>query len=96
MSNFLNITFHPHTLHNPGCDILQGQIDQDCIITYVKYVKGESAGKEALEMYRGANYVPGSTRRNYSKHLVGRNIKNSEYYELWKELKLEYENKYQK
>jgi len=87
---FRGTTFHPHTSHNPDCDILVGHLDLDTDIIYVRYVKGKRIGQESMEYYRGENYVGTSqAKTNYSRHYPFVNIPKK-YRDLWELLRSVY------
>ena len=68
-------------------DILQGFIDRDTYITYVFYTENSKyAGEESMELYRGANYVPGSKKSSYSRYWYANKIP-SIYKDHWESLK---------
>lgn len=88
---FKGTKFLSHKTHNPSCDILEGTIDDDCYITYVIEVNGPKKGQEAMEYYRGKNYVVGSRARSYSRIFSPANIP-VKYYTRWQLLRSIYEN----
>ena len=68
------ITFNLHTFHNPDCDILEYQLDEDTKICYGVYVnkpkqskRDINKGDEFMEVYVGENYNINSKKRSYSK-----------------------------
>lgn len=89
-SPFLKIEFHSHKVHNPDCDILEGNIDHDTTITYYVHVKGPHKGKEGMEYYRGENYVFPSKLKSYSRNFAVDKIP-VKYKQLWQLLRSLYE-----
>ncbi len=67
MSTFKSVVFNSHTVHNPDCDIIEGHLDVDTMITYGVYVKGDKTGSEFMEYYSGENYVHGSKKKSFSR-----------------------------
>lgn len=72
------VKFNLHSFHNPDCDILEYELDDDTKITYGVYLKKATAqrncsnytldaGDEFMEIYTGANYNLKSTKRSYSR-----------------------------
>jgi hypothetical protein len=68
MSSLIQYEFLPAETHNPDCDITSITVMQQEQFCYGVYIKGDKAGQEFLEWYKGPNYVPGSSKRNWSKH----------------------------
>ena len=62
---FIKITHHPHTEHNPYCNIITGQLDADSEITYGEYIAEPKT--KFVEYYSGENYMPGSKKRSHSR-----------------------------
>jgi hypothetical protein len=93
--NPANITFNLHHNHNPDCDILSYQLDDDTSVTYGRYVKKPenskrhiNEGDEFLEVYSGSNYNKYSVKRSYSRVYYRTTDKFPEKYEvLWLKLK---------
>lgn len=88
---FKGTTYHSHRNHNPGCDIIEGHLDQDSLITYGVYVNGPKKGQEFCEYYKGENYCMHSTKRSYSRCWKPVNIP-VKYFTLWQLLRSIYEN----
>jgi hypothetical protein len=66
----MNFHFHSAETHNPDCDITC-MTDHGQQFCYGIYIKGDKAGQEFFEWYKGPNYVPGSSKKNWSKHYAG-------------------------
>lgn len=88
---FTKLQFNSHKNHNPNYDILEGHLPTGDFITYAIKVKGDGAGKESMEYYRGENY--GGQGRSYSRHFEADRIP-TKYKSLWEELRKIYERKY--
>lgn len=85
-----NFVFNSHTNHNPDCDILCANIDQDTIITYCLNLK---TNLQSMELYIGENYVVGSAKKSYSRIYTTVNIP-MKYLKNWCALKVKYEKEY--
>ena len=90
---FYDLFFNSHIDHNPECDILEGHLDKDSLITYGIYVKGPKEGLEFMEYYSGSNYKPTSDKRSNSKLFMVDKIP-AKYKAMWEDLKKIYENEY--
>jgi predicted RNA-binding protein YlxR (DUF448 family) len=90
---FKKLVFNSHENHNPDCDILEGHINKDSLITYGVYVKGNKKGEEFMEYYSGNNYLSDSNKKSSSRKYDSKEIP-SKYEDLWKKLKKEYINNY--
>jgi hypothetical protein len=90
---FYDLFFNSHVDHNPECDILEGHLDKDSLITYGIYVKGPKEGLEFMEYYSGSNYKPTSDKRSNSKLFMVDKIP-AKYKAMWEDLKKIYENEY--
>ena len=100
MLDVTKITFHSHKNHNPYCDIVCYQIDNDTNFTYGTYVKqcklplGHEVGTEFGEVYFGENYNIDSKKNSYSRaYKAGEHTVHSlpkKYRQLWQELKTYY------
>lgn len=88
---FKGANYHSHRNHNPDCDILEGYLDQDSLITYGVYIRGPKKGQEFCEYYRGENYRMLSKKRSYSRCWKPTNIP-VKYKDLWQLLRSIYEN----
>jgi len=84
------LKFNSHKEHNPNCDILQLKISNDSFITYYRDLKN---GNEGMEYYEGANYVPDSVEKSYSRHYPQQKIPKK-YKSVWNGLKYYYETNY--
>lgn len=90
---FLEIQFRSHKKHNPDFNIIEGRLDKDTIICYTRRVKFDTSKGEAeqpiemLEVYRGGNYVIGSTKSNYSRVYTKQEEYPQKYLDAWLELK---------
>lgn len=93
LNGFQEIIFNSHKDHNPYCDIVEGHLDADTLITYGIYVKGEFEGEEFMELYVGSNYKPESSKRSNSRLYTPAKIP-AKYLPKWQELKAMYETKY--
>ena len=87
---FKGTIFRSHKNHNPHCDILEGILDEDSLITYGVYVNGPEKGQEFCEYYRGENYRLGSKKRSYSRCWKPVNIP-IKYFTRWQLLRSIYE-----
>ena len=90
---FYDLFFNSHLDHNPECDILEGHLDKDSLITYGIYVKGPKQGLEFMEYYSGSNYKPTSDKRSSSRLFMVDKIP-AKYKAMWEDLKKIYENEY--
>jgi hypothetical protein len=90
---FYDLFFNSHIDHNPECDILEGHLDKDSLITYGIYIKGPKEGLEFMEYYSGSNYKPTSDKRSNSKLFMVDKIP-AKYKAMWEDLKKIYENEY--
>lgn len=90
---FYDLFFNSHVDHNPECDILEGHLDKDSLITYGIYVKGPKQGLEFMEYYSGSNYKPTSDKRSNSKLFMVDKIP-AKYKAMWEDLKKIYEDEY--
>lgn len=88
---FKGTNYHSHRNHNPDCDILEGYLDLDSLITYGVYIRGSKKGQEFCEYYRGENYRMHSKKRSYSRCWKPTNIP-VKYFTLWQLLRSIYEN----
>jgi len=88
---FKGTNYHSHRNHNPECDILEGYLDKDCLITYGIYIRGPKKGQEFCEYYRGENYRLSSTLRSYSRCWKPSDIP-AKYQGRWQLLRSIYEN----
>lgn len=91
-----NLTFNSHKNHNPSCDILELQINNNSMITFGIYVNDTDKNKKGdkfMEFYSGQNYVVGSTQKSYSRMFAYPNIPKK-YIKQWIELKNIYVEKY--
>ena len=86
----MKIKFNSHKNHNPECDILEGHLDKDSLITYCINIKGPNKGEESMEYYMGSNYNAASDKKSFSKHYTIDKIP-SKYKSAWTELKNKYE-----
>jgi len=93
---FTKLVFNSHKNHNPSCDILEGHLTSDKLITYGIFVKDhgkDKKGTEFMEYYKGPNYKVGAEGSNYSRsYSVDQIPKNAKV--AWKELKKIYEKEY--
>lgn len=94
VEQFTGFRFNSHECHNPACDILEGFIDKDSLLTYGIYVGGPHQGQEFCEYYHGSNYRAGSKAKSYSRHYVAPRIPTA-YVSMWEELREMY-NKIEK
>jgi hypothetical protein len=93
-TQWYDLKFNSHKDHNPECDILEGHLDRNSLITYGIYVNGPKKGEEFMEYYSGPNYKPESVGKNSrSKHYKAEDIP-AKYKKTWEELKDIYENDY--
>lgn len=87
------LNFNSHLVHNPYCDILEYQINDDTYITYGMYVKPSVSNKgpiemvlpvctEFMEIYTGENYNVNSKKRGHSK-MYYKNEIPEKYKALW-------------
>jgi hypothetical protein len=90
---FYDLFFNSHVDHNPECDILEGHLDKDSLITYGIYVKGPKEGLEFMEYYSGSNYKPTSDKRSSSRLFMVDKIP-SKYKSMWEDLKKIYQDEY--
>ena len=90
---FYDLFFNSHVDHNPECDILEGHLDKDSLITYGIYIKGPKEGLEFMEYYSGSNYKPTSDKRSNSKLFMVDKIP-AKYKAMWEDLKKIYQNEY--
>lgn len=90
---FIKYHFNSHKDHNPDCDILEGYIDEDTLITYGRYIKGSNEGAEFMEYYSGENYVPNSKKRSVSRKYDANEIPEK-YKNAWQDLRTEYFSQY--
>jgi len=90
---FYDLFFNSHVDHNPECDILEGHLDKDSLITYGIYIKGPKEGLEFMEYYSGSNYKSTSDKRSNSKLFMVDKIP-AKYKAMWEDLKKIYENEY--
>jgi len=90
---FYDLFFNSHIDHNPECDILEGHLDKDSLITYGIYVKGPKEGLEFMEYYSGSNSKPTYDKRSNSKLFMVDKIP-AKYKAMWEDLKKIYENEY--
>ena len=90
---FYDLFFNSHIDHNPECDILEGHLDKDSLITYGIYIKGPKEGLEFMEYYSGSNYKSTSDKRSNSKLFMVDKIP-AKYKAMWEDLKKIYENEY--
>lgn len=89
-----DLNFNSHKDHNPNCDILEGHIDRNTLITYGIYVSGADTGKEFMEYYSGPNYKPESTGKNSSSRIYTPDKIPSKYQNMWNELRAIYQHDY--
>lgn len=90
---FYDLFFNSHLDHNPECDILEGHLDKDSLITYGIYIKGPKQGLEFMEYYSGSNYKPTSDKRSSSRLFMVDKIP-AKYKAMWEDLKKIYEDEY--
>lgn len=95
------IKWHFNKGGNPYWDIIEGHLsDGETVICYSIKIKeprinhrnpifNQKKGTELLEVYIGQNYVPGSTRKSFSKTYTPIQIPKK-YRTLWEELKEKY------
>ena len=87
---FKGTILRSHKNHNLECDILEGIIDNDCLIAYGIYVNGPKKGQEFCEYYRGENYRMHSKLRSYSRCWKPSDIP-AKYQERWQLLRSVYQ-----
>ena len=97
INHFKKVWFLSHEFHNPNCDIVCGQLDENTVICYGVYVKEKplnKVGTEFFEYYSGKNYVSGSNQtKSYSRGCpVDRII--PKYRKTWQQLKDMYKEIY--
>ena len=90
---FYDLFFNSHLQHNPECDILEGHLDKDSLITYGIYVKGPKEGTEFMEYYSGSNYNPKSDKKSTSRIFTVDKIP-AKYRSKWEDLKKIYQDEY--
>lgn len=90
----ISTNFNSHKVHNPDCDILEGQLNDDAFITYGIFVNGPKKGKEFMEYYKGSNYNLTSKAKSFSRLFDDVTKIPIKYKQLWSELKQIYEEKY--
>ena len=95
LENFSKVHFNSHKNHNSECDILEGHLDNDTMITYIINVNGPDKGKEEMEYYTGSNYVAGSNKKSFSRHFSSDQIPN-QFKADWLKLKELYNSKYKR
>jgi hypothetical protein len=95
-TKWYDLVFNSHKNHNPNCDILEGHLDRNSLITYGIYVNGPNKGKEFMEYYSGPNYKPESvgTSRSSSRMYQPDKIP-AKYLNMWHELREIYQNEYE-
>jgi hypothetical protein len=95
-TKWYDLVFNSHKNHNPECDILEGHLDRNSLITYVICVNGPNKGKESMEYYSGPNYKPESvgTSRSNSRMYTPDKIP-AKYLNMWQELREIYQNEYE-
>jgi hypothetical protein len=95
-TKWYDLVFNSHKNHNPECDILEGHLDRNSLITYVICVNGPNKGKESMEYYSGPNYKPESvgTSRSNSRMYTPDKIP-AKYLNMWHELREIYQNEYE-
>ena len=95
-TKWYDLVFNSHKNHNPECDILEGHLDRNSLITYGIYVNGPNKGKEFMEYYSGPNYKPESvgTSRSSSRMYTTDKIP-AKYLNMWQELREIYQNEYE-
>ncbi len=93
-TKWYDLNFNSHTDHNPECDILEGHLDRDSLITYVIYLKGPNTGKEFMEYYSGPNYKPESLGKNSRSRLYSTDKIPAKYQTMWNELRSIYQAEY--
>jgi hypothetical protein len=95
-TKWYDLVFNSHKNHNPECDILEGHLDRNSLITYGIYVNGPNKGKEFMEYYSGPNYKPESvgTSRSSSRMYQPDKIP-AKYLNMWHELREIYQNEYE-
>ena len=87
------IKFLPNTSHNPNCNIIQGQIDDNTLIIFGVYVNGLKEGQRFCEVYKGRNYIPNSPFKSYSRYYAFGDIPEK-YMAHWIKLKDIYTHKH--
>lgn len=92
--NWYDIKFNSHKDHNPYCDILEGHLDRDTLITYGIYVKGPQTGNEFMEYYKGPNYKPESLMKNSNSRIYTPDKIPAKYQNNWNELRSIYQTDY--
>lgn len=90
---FYDLFFNSHVDHNPECDILEGHLNKDSLITYGIYIKGPKQGLEFMEYYSGSNYKSTSDKKSNSKLFMVDKIP-AKYKAMWEDLKKIYEDEY--
>lgn len=95
-TKWYDLVFNSHKNHNPECDILEGHLDRNSLITYVICVKGPNKGNESMEYYSGPNYKPeaAGTSRSTSRVYTPDKIP-AKYLNMWQELREIYQNEYE-
>jgi hypothetical protein len=95
-TKWYDLVFNSHKNHNPNCDILEGHLDRNSLITYGIYVNGPEKGNEFMEYYSGPNYKPEAvgTSRSTSRMYTSDKIP-AKYLNMWQELREIYENEYE-
>jgi hypothetical protein len=94
-TNWYDLKFNSHNDHNPVCDILEGHLDRDKMITYGIYVKGPNTGQEFMEYYSGPNYKPESAGKRSSSNYFAPDKIPAKYQNMWNELRNIYQTEYQ-
>ena len=89
-----DLSFNSHGDHNPECDILEGHIVRDTLITYGIYVKGPKTGQEFMEYYSGPNYKPETTKKKSSSRMYTPDKIPAKYQNAWNELRSIYQSDY--
>jgi len=84
------VRFFSHKNHNPDCDIMVGQIDDDTSLSYGVYVKGPRTGQEFCEYYSGENYNILSRKRSCSRMWYADKMP-IKYRKLWEVLRSNYQ-----
>jgi hypothetical protein len=89
-----DLKFNSHTDHNPECDILEGHLDRDTLITYGIYVKGPNTGKEFMEYYSGPNYKPEAVKKSSASRYYETDKIPTKYRKMWEDLRNVYQTDY--
>ena len=93
-TKWYDLVFNSHKDHNPTCDILEGHLDRNSLITYGIYVNGPNIGNEFMEYYSGPNYKPESVGKNSSSRMYTSDKIPAKYKSMWNELREIYQSDY--